>query len=197
MTLFKKKTREPLALSDEEVIREALKAVTSYASKHTEEDFVLNDCVDWALAAVESVWRKARGYSPYRPIFGDDEKELSELKARIAQELRARACKKGMESLKHRKMVQINRATAEAVLSYELRQRGCEFFFEFQTHRARVYVRAGEDHALNFYIRYKDLRQDKLTEILDAAADIAHRLEQSELDPTVTGGWKNWTGWKQ
>ena len=91
------KKREPFPLTDEEVIREALKAVTSYASRHTEEAFVLDDAVEWALAAVESVWRKARHYYSYRPLGIADRQELEELSARIRQELRARACKKAME----------------------------------------------------------------------------------------------------
>ena len=192
------KKREPFPLSDEEVIREALKAVTSYASRHTEEAFVLDDAVEWALAAVESVWRKARHYFSYRPLGLADRQELEELSARIRQELRARACKKAMESLKSRKMLQINKATAEAVLTYELRRRGCEFFFEFQAYRVRVFVRAGEKHALSFVIWYKMLQQEqRLTQALDAVAAIAEQVRLSGLDLTAYGGWKDFTRWQK
>ena len=192
------KKREPFPLSDEEVIREALKAVTSYASRHTEEAFVLDDAVEWALAAVESVWRKARHYYSYRPLGIADRQELEELSSRIRQELRARACKKAMESLKSRKMLQINKATAEAVLAYELRRRGCEFFFEFQVYRVKVFVRAGEKHALSFYIWYKMLQQEQqLAQALDAVAAIAEQVRLSGLDLTAYGGWKDFTRWQK
>ena len=125
------------------------------------------------------------------------EKELRALEDRVRPELRARAYNKAMECLKGRKVGQINRATAEAVISYELRQRGCEFFYQFQAHRVKVSIRVGENGAMAFFVRFKDIREGRLTGILDTAAGIAKQINQSGLNISISTGWKNFAGWQK
>lgn len=196
MGIFNKKPC-PFPLTDEEFIRETLKAANVYAKQHPDDTFNVNDCVDWVLMNMEPTWRNVRLLAAYDGFSPLDEKELRALEDRVRPELRARAYNKAMECLKGRKVGQINRATAEAVISYELRQRGCEFFFHFQTHRVKVYLRVGENGAMAFYVRFKDIREGRLTEILDAAAGLAEQISQSGLDLNISKGWKNYAGWQK
>lgn len=196
MGFFNKKPC-PFPLTDEEFIRETLKAATVYAKQHPDDTFNVNDCVDRVLMCMEPTWRKVRLLAAYDGFSPLDDKELKALEKRVRPELRARAYHKAMECLKGRKVGQINRATAEAVISYELRQRGCQFFFYFQTHRVKVYLRAGTNNAMAFFVRFKDIREGRLTEILDAAAGIAKQIDQLGLDLNISTGWKNYAGWQK
>ena len=97
MRIFNKKKPCPFPLTDEEFIRETLKAADIYAKEHPDDTFDINDCVDRVLSCVEPIWRNARllaALTEYSPL---DEKELRELEDRVRPELRARAYKKAME----------------------------------------------------------------------------------------------------
>lgn len=196
MGIFNKKPC-PFPLTDEEFIRETLKAANVYAKQHPDDTFNVNDCVDWVLMNMEPTWRNVRLLAAYDGFSPLDEKELRALEDRVRPELRARAYNKAMECLKGRKVGQINRATAEAVISYELRQRGCEIFYQFQAHRVKVSIRVGENGAMAFFVRFKDIREGRLTEILDAAAGLAEQISQSGLDLNISKGWKNYAGWQK
>ncbi len=187
----------PFPLTDEEFIRETLKAANVYAKQHPDDTFNVNDCVDWVLMNMEPTWRNVRLLAAYDGFSPLDEKELRALEDRVRPELRARAYNKAMECLKGRKVGQINRATAEAVISYELRQRGCEFFYQFQAHRVKVSIRVGENGAMAFFVRFKDIREGRLTGILDTAAGIAKQINQSGLNISISTGWKNLAGWQK
>ena len=184
-------------MTDEEFIRETLKAVNVYAKEHPDDTFDINDCVDRVLMCVEPTWRKVRLLVSFTELSPLEDKELRALEARVQPELRARAYNKAMECLKGRKVQLINRATAEAVITYELRQRGCQFFYFFQTHRVKVYLRAGENHAMAFFVRFKDIREGRLTQILDAAAEIAKQIGQAGLEINISTGWKNCARWQK
>lgn len=196
MGLFKKKPC-PVPLTDEEFIRETLKAVDVYAKEHPDDTFDINDCVDRVMMCMEPTWRNVRLLASFTALSPMDDKELRALEDRVRPELRARAYSKAMACLKGRKVRQINRATAEAVISHELRERGCEFLFHFQTHRVKVFLKAGDNGAMAFFVRFKDIREGRLTAILDAAAGIAKQIGQSGLDINVSTGWKNFAGWQK
>ena len=195
MGIFKKKEPVPFPLTDEEFIRETLKAVDIYAKQHPDDTFNINDCIDCVMMNMEPTWRNVRLLAAYDGFSPLDDKERRALEDRVRPELRARAYNKAMSCLKGRKIQLINRATAEAVISHELRQQGCEFFFQFQTHRVKVYLRVGENSAMAFYVRFKDIREGRLTEILDAAAGIAKQISQSGLGISISTGWENYAGW--
>ena len=186
----------PFPLTDEQVIREALKATTPYARAHPDDMFVVNDCVDHVLSAVESVWRRARGYSSYRNLSRKDEKELTGLSTRVQSELRARACKKALEYKKGRIVQNINRSTAEALILYELRQRDCEFYLEFQAQRVKISIRINDNTAQTLTVKYKEIHQGRLTEILDAGMAIIKQIN-SGLSVIISTGWKDFSGWQK
>ena len=197
MFLFKK--RKPFPLTDEEVIREALKTVTDYANRHPGDEFDINACTDAVLASVTDIWMKARGYSSTRALKWEDQDEYSQLISRIRMDLRARAYIKATECLKNRKIQQINMSTAEALIAYELRQRGLKFCFEWQKLRVKVSLKLDCGCGITFIVRYKDIREGKLLDILDVIMAIVTPLNQTRGDVTVwplTGTWKTWNGWK-
>ena len=197
MRLFSK--RKPFPLTDEEVIREALKTVTEYANRHPGEEFNINACTDAVMASVTEIWMKARGYTYVRTLRGNEQDECSQLVSRISMDLRARACIKATECLKNRQIQKINMSTAEALIAYELRQRGLKFFFEWQKLRVKVSIKLDCGSAMTFIVKYKDLREGKLLDILDTIMAIVTPLNQTKGDVTVwplTGSWKTWNGWK-
>ena len=156
MRLFSK--RKPFPLTDEEVIREALKTVTEYANRHPGEEFNINACTDAVMASVTEIWMKARGYTSARAIKWVDQDECSQLVSRISMDLRARACIKATECLRNRKIQKIN-----------------------------------------IIVKYKDIREGKLLDILDTIMAIVTPLNQTKGDVTVwplSGTWKTWNGWK-
>ena len=197
MRLFNK--RKPFPLTDEEVIREALKTVTEYANRHPGDEFNINACTDAVMASVTEIWMKARGYTSARALKWEDQDECSQLVSRIRMDLRARAYIKATECLKNRQIQKINMSTAEALIAYELRQRGLKFFFEWQKLRVKVSIKLDCGSAMTFIVKYKDLREGKLLDILNTIIAIVTPLNQTKGDVTVwplTGTWKTWNGWK-
>ena len=197
MHLFSK--RKPFPLTDEEVIREALKTVMEYANRNPGDKFDINACTDAVLASVTDIWMKARGYTSTRALKWEDKDEYSQLVSRIRMDLRARAYIKATECLKNRKIQQINMSTAEALIAYELRQRGLKFFFEWQKLRVKVSIKLECCCGMTFIAKYKDIREGKLLDILDTIMAIVTPLNQTKGDVTVwplSGTWKTWNGWK-
>ena len=194
-----KHSREPFPMTDEEVIREALKMVTDYANRHPGDEFNINECIDYTLGSVKRIWRTARKYSPNSALTYEDISEISILANRIATELRARSYIKATECLKNRKLLEINKTTAEALISYELRQRGFKFFFEWQKLRVKVSLQLESGNGMTFIVKYKDIREGKLQQILEDIMAIVEPLNRTKINISVwplSGSWKTWSGWK-
>lgn len=186
-------------MTDEEVIREALKMVTEYANRHPGDEFNINECIDYTLGAVKRIWRTARKYPPNSTLTYEDISEISILANRIATELRARTYIKATECLKNRKLLEINKTTAEALISYELRQRGFKFFFEWQKLRVKVSLQLESGNGMTFIVKYKDIREGKLQQILEDIMAIVEPLNRTKINISVwplSGSWKTWSGWK-
>ena len=197
--MFRRK-REPFPMSDEEVIREALKTVTDYANRHPGDQFNINDCIDNALASVKVIWKKARRYSSYQTLKWEDQDEITRLVSRIATDLRARAYIKATQCLKNRTIRQIDMATAEALITYELRKRGFKFFYVWQKLRVKVSIKLVCNSAMTFIVRYKDIREGKLPLILDEVMAVVEPIERTKVDISVwsLGGSSNkWLVWKE
>lgn len=159
----------------------------------------INACTDAVLASVTDIWMKARGYTSTRALKWEDKDEYSQLVSRIRMDLRARAYIKATECLKNRKIQQINMSTAEALIAYELRQRGLKFFFEWQNLWGKVSIKLECCCGMTFIVKYKDIREGKLLDILDTIMAIVTPLNQTKGDVTVwplSGTWKTWNGWK-
>ena len=60
-------------MTDEEVIREALKTVTEYSNRNPGDTFNVNVCVERTLASVHRVWREARKYSFHQALKWEDD----------------------------------------------------------------------------------------------------------------------------
>ena len=196
--MFKRK-RESFPMTDEEVIREALKTVTDYANHHPGDQFNINNCIDYALASVKEIWKKARKYSSHKALSREDVDEITQLISRITTNLRARAYIKATECLKNRKILQINMATAEALITYELRQRGFMFSFIWQKLRVKVSIKLECGCAITFIVKYKDIREGKLLQIMDEVMAVVEPLNKTKTHInvwTLSGSWKNWNGWK-
>lgn len=194
-----RRNREAFPLSDEEVIREALKMVTDYANHHPGDQFNINNCIDYVLASVKNIWKKARHYSPYQMLKWEDQDEITQLVSRIATDLRAQAFIKATKCLKNRKIQQINMTTAEALITYELRQRGFMFSFIWQKLRVKVSIKLECGSAMTFIVKYKDIREGKLLQIMDEVMAVAEPLNKTKTNITVwtlSGSRKTWNGWK-
>ncbi len=185
-------------MTDEEVIREALKTVTDYANRHPEDQFNINNCIDYVIASVKDIWKKARHYSYHQTLTWDDQDEITRLVCRITTDLRARAYIKASKCLKNRKIQQINKATAEALITYELRQRGFMFSFIWQKLRVKVSIKLECGSAMTFIVKYKDIREGKLLQIMDEVMSVVEPLNNTKTNITVwplSGAWKMWNGW--
>ncbi len=192
--------REPFPMTDEEVIREALKTVTEYSNRNPGDTFNVNVCVERTLASVHRVWREARKYSFHQALKWEDQVEFTDLVHRITDDLRARAFAKANECLKNRKIHEINKAAANALISYELHQRGFSYSFEWQKLRVKVSIKLERGKALTFIVKYKDIREGRLPKILDEVFAVIEPLNKSDSILSIwplTGFWKNWTGWQE
>lgn len=186
-------------MTDEEVIREALKTVTDYADRYPGDQFNINNCIDYAIASVKDVWKKARHYSCHQTLTWDDQDEITRLVCRITTDLRAKAYIKASNCLKSRKIQQINKATAEALITYELRQKGFMFSFIWQKLRVKVSIKLECGSAMTFIVKYKDIREGKLLQIMDEVMSVVEPLNKTKTNITVwplSGAWKMWNGWK-
>ena len=186
-------------MTDEQVIREALKTVTEYANHYVGDAFSVEHCIDRTVASVKDVWRRARGYAPHQALKWDDQDEIAQLLLRIKTDLRARAYIKATECLKNRKILEINKMTAEALITYELRRRGIKHFFEWQKLRVKVSIKLECGRAMTFIVKYKDIREGKLQVILDGIMAVVESLNNTGVNITVwplTGSWNKWNGWR-
>ncbi len=186
-------------MTDEEVIREALKTVTDYANRHPGDQFNINNCIDQAVSSVKEIWKKVRHYSSHQALKWEDQDEITRLICRTTTDLRARAYMKATECLKNRKIQQINIATAESLITYELRQRGFMFSFIWQKLRVKVSIKLECGSAMTFIVKYKDIREGKLFQILDEVMSVVEPLNKAKTNITVwplSGSWKNRNGWK-
>ena len=186
-------------MTDEEVIREALKKVTDYANRHPGDQFNINDCIDHAVSSVKDIWKTARHYSSYQALKLEDDDEITRLVCRINTDLRARAYIKETECLKNRKIMKINMATAEALITYELRQRGFMVSYIWQKRRVKVSIKLECGSAMTFIVKYKDIREGKLLQIMDEVMAVVEPLNKTKTHIDVwplSGSWKNWNGWK-
>lgn len=198
MNLFEN-NRPPFPLTDEQVIREALKTVTDYANRYAGDTFSVEHCIDCTVASVKDVWRRARDYAPHQALKWDDQDEIAQLLLRIRTDLRARAYIKATECLKNRKILEINKMTAEALITYELRRRGMKHFFEWQKLRVKVSIKLECGRAMTFIVKYKDIREGKLLDILGEIMAVVEPLNNTDTNITVwplTGSWNKWNGWK-
>lgn len=191
--------RAPFPLTDEEVIRAALKKVTEYANLHPDGQFNVNDCVDYTLASVKAIWREARFYPASRALQWEDQDEIARLVCRIDTDLRARAYAQATEYLKNAKIRQISMAAAETLITSELRQRGFCFFFEWQKLRVKVSIKLECGNAMTFLVKYKDIREGRLLQVLDEVMAVVELLNRTKNNITVWSpprSWKNWNRWK-
>ena len=145
------------------------------------------------------IWKKARNYSTYKALSREDVDEATRLICRITTDLRARAYIKATECLKNRKIQQINIATTEALITYELRQRGFMFSFNWQKLRVKVSIKLECGSAMTFIVKYKDIREGKLLQIMDEVMAVVEPLNKTKTNITVwplSGSWRTWNGWK-
>ena len=195
MNLF----RQPFPLTDEQVIREALKTVTEYSNCHPGDTFNTTCCIDQTLAAVKTVWKNARHYSPHQTLKQDDLAEITKIYNRICDDLRTRAAAKIMECLKRRRIREIDIATADALISAQMRKRGYCFFFTWQKLRVKVTIKIPGNRALIFAIKYKDIRDGKLDGIIEDVVAVVDAIVAADTEISVwplNGSWKYFTGWQ-
>ena len=162
-----------IALTDEAVIREALKTVTEYANRHPDSMFNVDECVEQTVK------------HSYFGLTAKDRQTIDELRYRIEAELRTRARAKAMGVLKSRTVRQINMVTAENVLSEELGKRGYQYHFcDWQQHRVKILIRLNNGKNMKFFVKYKDV-PSKVQEILDNITTIINIITQTGLIVTI------------
>ena len=199
MTIFKQK-RPPFPLSEEQVIREALKTVTDYANSHPEDRFDINQCMSETLASVKKIWLKARNISEFQTLCQEDLNEIASLTEKVRTELLARAYDKANGCLKNRKILQINMTTAEALITHALRQNGLKHFYVWQKYRVRVSIKMDNGKVLTAFIKYKDIQEGKLPGIMETIVQAVNIHNNAGIPMIVwemNGNWKNWEGWKE
>lgn len=170
-------------MTDEQIIREALKTVTEYAHRHPDGQFDINECIQQTIFSVERVWRVA--HHTWRSFTAAERRELDELLMRIKDELSARAYLKANACLKGRMVLKVNQANAEALLTYEMGRRGLPYHFDWQSFRVKVSLKLACKSEMTFIVKYKDIRAGKLSEILDRAMTVVEALEASGGNITV------------
>ena len=172
-----------IALTDEAVIREALKTVTEYANRHPDSMFNVDECVEQAVNAISIVWKTVK--HSYFGLTAKDRQTIDELRYRIEAELRTRARAKAMGVLKSRTVRQINMVTAENVLSEELGKRGYQYHFcDWQQYRVKILIRLNNGKNMKFFVKYKDV-PSKVQEILDNITTIINIITQTGLIVTI------------
>ena len=192
--------RKPFPLTDEQVIREALKRVSSYARAHPGDDFNTEDCVREALRSVETVYRTAReGPFVKLPLRRWEEAELKQILSRVEAPLEERARKKAAGIFWKRKVLQISRVTTRAVIASGLRERGLRYFFEDKQHHLLVTVMLSHGRAMSFNIADKGVAVGDLDRIIDSIARAADAVNEVDVPVNVwlmPEGMENWNGWK-
>ena len=178
--------RKPFPMTDEQIIREALKTVTEYADYHPGDSFQVYDCIEKTVNSVKTILRRARGYAPHQALKREDLEEINDIFNRIEAQLRERAEAKANDCLKKRKIREIDIAAAEVLLSAELRKNGLQFFFRWQKLRVRVTVRLEGDRAMTFAVKYKEIREGKLGEIMER---VMKAVEAVNSAPEILDSW--------
>lgn len=162
-------------MTDELIIREALKTVTEFAHCHPDDQFDINECIQQTIFSVKKVWRVA--HHIWRPFTAAERRELDDVLLRIKDELSARAYLKANACLKGRMVLKVNQTNAEALLTYEMGRRGLPYHFDWQKFRVKVSIKLSCKSEVTFIVKYKDIRAGKLTDILDKAMRIVEDIE--------------------
>jgi len=176
---------KPFPLSDEEVIRQALTAVTAHIKCHQHEAVNVNDCVSAALHEVISVWKRARGHRNYYVLKEKDTREIADITSRIEKDLAERALKKAGSLLKRQKIRRISAVVAEAMLDDTLGEMGLKYHIIRQTYRAKVQIKLPNNNMLQFIILYSEMAAGKTGEILNQIRTILSNLISSGRDIQV------------
>jgi len=183
----------PFPLSDEEVIRKALTAVTAHVRDHSHESVNVNDCVNAAVNNVKSVWKEARGYRQWYALKENDIREIAEITARIEKELTDRAVKKAGSLLKRQKVRKISAAVAEAMLDDTLGEMGLKYHIIRQTYRAKIHILLPNRKVLQFIILYSEMAAGKTEGILNQIKTVINDLITSGRDIQIMryrGQWE-------
>jgi hypothetical protein len=191
--------RKPFPLTDEQVIREAMKTVTAYARRHPGDTFDTDECVRETVRSVETVWKKERGYLFGKRISRRDAAEYAALLARVREPLEERTRERAAGHFKRRKVQQINRITIEAVIASGLRERDQRYFFEDKQHHLQVTVMLSHGRAMSFNIADKGVAVGDLDRIIDSIARAAEAVNEVDVPVNVwlmPEGMENWNGWK-
>ena len=182
-------------MTDEQIIREALKTVTDYSHRHPDDKFDINECIQQTIFSVERIWRA--DHHTWRPFAGPERREMDELLLRIKDELSARAYLKANACLKDRMVLRVNRTNAEALLKYELGRKGYVYFFDWQMYRVKVSVKLKNRTGMTFIVKYRDIREGKLPEILENTGKMIDDINQAAGSVSV---WQmrleDWERWK-
>ena len=196
---FKKLT--PFPLKDEQVIEQALKAVTEYAKNHKGASFDPDACVKLARKEIKPVWGNARFqgvfhcrvFDRFRGRWPSEVRELEELTMRITPELDRRAKELAYEFLKKQKVDAINLTTYEALIASELRARGYKFLFQWQKNKVRVTIKVSETLACTQEIKYSDIRRGQLPELIADVAEAVDLLCGKDLNVSIWKMSKDWS----
>ena len=183
-------------MTDEEVIEQALKTVREYAKQRKGDTFDINECVGFAVKAIEPIYRGVRFSG--RILSPSQARELGIITERVKPELEKRARDMAHEYLKKRKADSINHAAYEAMITSELRARGYMYTFNWQKNKVGVTVRISDTLACTQEIKYSDIRRGLLPALIADVAEAVDLLSGRNLKVSIwemSEDWKSWVKW--
>ena len=160
-------------LTEEEIIRDALRAVPEYLeSIRASGVFRLEKCVEEETRRLEKLYRTGKGIRQYLPL---SKKELADMEAFTAHFipiLTERTLAVQQRYMKQRRISEINAITARELISAGFRKAGLTAEVTGQRYRAKVVVSLPAGN-LRFYVRYKDLgREGIMDDVVRAVLDL-------------------------
>lgn len=176
-------------MSEEEILVEALRAVTEYRERiRATHKFVLDDCVRAALNRIEACFRADRGLKYYGAIPERDRRELNVLLAHYRPKLLEEIEPIQTRYMQQRVVSAISAVTAQNTIPAAFTKEGLVAEVTGQTHRAKVEVDLTPSMKVKFYVRYRDLntKAGLVDEVVRAVLDLKDAVTRLDSAVMVT-----------
>ena len=161
-------------MSEEEIIREALKGAHAYISDIGHKgQFIMENCLAREYGRIEELFRASRGLGRYTRLDGRDRTELDLTLAYFGPILLERTLPIRDRFHKQKAVSAINAATAGARIRAAFGAAGIEVCVTEQKYRVRVTATLSDGLSVRFYVNYGDLsREGLMEELVEAVGDI-------------------------
>jgi len=171
-------------LTEEEIIREALRAVPEYMERiRSTGTFNLETCVYAEVKRIERLYKECMGILQHSRMTRNQIHDMDAYTSYFVPVLMEKTLPIQQRYMQQRRVSQLNAITARALIPEEFKKVGLKAEVTGQKYRAKVVVTLPATN-VRFYVRYKDIwREGIMDEVIRAVLDLKEAINR--LGPGV------------